>query len=57
MVKQVVMGLSGGKLILNVWIEVEDGVEDKVPHNYWETLLVDLPFQGEFPSANHDERV
>ena len=36
------MGNSRGMLILNVWVEVEDGVEDKVPHDYQETLLVDL---------------
>ena len=39
----VIVGLSTVMLILNVWIEVED----KVPHDYWETLPVDLPLQGE----------
>ena len=34
-------------LILSIWIEVEDGVEDKAPHDYQETPLVDLPLQGE----------
>ena len=34
-------------LVLNVWVEAEDGVEDKAPHDSWETLLVDLPLQGE----------
>ena len=43
----VIVGLSGGMLILNVWVEVEDGVEDMVPHDYWETLPIDLPLQAE----------
>ena len=44
------MRLSRGTLILIMWVEVEDGIEDKVPNNYRETLLVDLPLQGEgFP--------
>ena len=30
-VMQVIMGLSRGILILNKWVEVEDGIEDKVP--------------------------
>ena len=34
-------------LILSVWVEVEDSIEDKVPHDYWETLPVDLPLQEE----------
>ena len=34
MVMQVIVGLSGGMLILNVWVEVEDGVEDKATHDY-----------------------
>ena len=34
-------------LILTMWVEVEDGVEDKAPHNYQETPLVDLPLQGD----------
>ena len=47
MVMQVIMGLSRRTLVLNVWVEVESGIEDKVPHNCQETLLVDLPLQGE----------
>ena len=47
MMKWVVMGLSGRKLILSIWVEVEDGMEDKVPHDYEETLLVDPPLQEE----------
>ena len=34
-------------LVLNIWVEVEDGVEYKVPHDYEETLPVDLPLQEE----------
>ena len=34
-------------LILNMWVEEEDGVEDKAPHDCKETPLVDLPLQGE----------
>ena len=30
-------------LVLNMWVEVEDGIEDKVPHNCCETHPVDLP--------------
>ena len=41
------MGLSRRKLILSIWIEVEDSIEEKVPHNYQETLPVDLPLQEE----------
>ena len=47
MVMQVIGGLSKGILILNVWVEVENGIEDKALHDYQETLLVDLPFQRE----------
>ena len=47
MVKQLIVGLSRGMLVINVWVEVEDSIEDKVPHNYQETLLVGLPLQGE----------
>ena len=43
----VIMGLSREMLILNMWVEVEDSVEDRVAHDYQETLLVDLPLQGE----------
>ena len=43
----VIVGLSGGMLVLNVWAEVEDSVEDKASHNYQETFWVDLPLQGE----------
>ena len=43
MVMQVIIGLSGEILILSMWVEVEVGVEDKVPHDYQETLLVGLP--------------
>ena len=57
MVKWVIMGLSGGMLVLSVWVGVEDGVEDRVPHNYWETLLVDLPLQGEGVQIGEVSRV
>ena len=43
----VIMGLSGGMLILNMWVEVKEGIEDKMPHDYWETPPVDLPLQEE----------
>ena len=63
--KWVIMGLSGGMLILKMWVEVEDGVEDKAPHHYWKIFLVDLPHWGEFwsgnqrefPSVDHDKRI
>ena len=45
--KQIIMGLSRRMLILSFWVEVEDGVEDNVPHNYCKTLLADLPLQEE----------
>ena len=45
MVMWVIVGLSGGILVLNMQIEAEASVEDKVPHNYQKTLLVDLPLQ------------
>ena len=66
MAKWVIMALGGGMLILNVQVEVEDDIENKVPHDYQGTLLMDLPLQGrefqtgkqtEFPSVDHDERV
>ena len=47
MVMWVITGLSRGMLILNVWVEVEDGIEDNVPNDYWETLPVDFPLQGQ----------
>ena len=34
MVMQVIAALSRGMFILNVWVEVEDSVEDNVPHDY-----------------------
>ena len=34
-------------LILSIWVEVEDGIEDKTPHDYLETLPVDLSLQEE----------
>ena len=34
MMKQAIMGLSGRMHILSMWVEVEDGIEDKVPHDY-----------------------
>ena len=61
--KWIIVGLSGRMLILSIWVEVEDGVEDKAPHNYWETLLWISLFRrrefrsgkwAEFPSINHD---
>ena len=45
MAKQVIMGLSGGTFVLNVWVEVEDAMEDKASHNNQETPQVDLPLQ------------
>ena len=33
-------------LIFNMWVEVEDSVEDKAPYNYQETLPVSIPLQG-----------
>ena len=47
MVMLVIIGLSREMLVLSIWVEVEDGIEDKVSHDYQETLSVDLPFQGE----------
>ena len=44
---QVIVGLSRGVLILNESVEVENSKEDKVPHNYQETLPVDIPLQRE----------
>ena len=41
------MGLGGGMLIFSVWLEVEDGIEDKVPHGNQETLPVGLSLQEE----------
>ena len=40
-------GTEWRNTFLNVWLEVEDDIEDKVPHDYQETLLLDLPLQGE----------
>ena len=66
MVMQEITRLSREILILILWVEVENGIVEKVPHNYGETLLVDLPLQREgvqsrkqlkFPSVNHDESV
>ena len=34
MMKGVISRLSRRMLILSIWVEVEDGVEDKVPHDY-----------------------
>ena len=45
--KLIIIRLSGRMVILSSWVEVEDGVEDEVPHNYQETLPVDLPLQEE----------
>ena len=47
MVMWVIMGLSRGMLIFNMWVEVEDGVKGKVPHDYQEMHPVDLPLQEE----------
>ena len=33
----VITGLSREILFLNMWVDVEDGIEDKAPHNYWDT--------------------
>ena len=43
------MGLSRETVVLNMWVEVEDGVEDRVAHDYQETLLVDVLHQGGVP--------
>ena len=32
-------------LVLSISVEVEDGLEDKVAHDYWETLPLDLPLR------------
>ena len=34
MMKQVIIRLSRGMLIYDLQVEVEDGVEDRTPHNY-----------------------
>ena len=47
MVMWVIMGLSGEMLILSMWVEVEDVIEDKAPQDCWYMLLVDLLLQGE----------
>ena len=66
MTKWVIVGLSRRMLILISWAGVEDSVEDKVPHDYWQKPPVYLPPQeGEFKlgkqtkysSINHDKRV
>ena len=44
--KWIIMGLSRGMLVLNIWVEVEDVVEDKVPHNYQETSSGSLSSGG-----------
>ena len=53
-------------LILNMWVEVEDHIEEKAPHNYWETFPVDPPLQGEgvlieavirVPTVDYDGKV
>ena len=41
MTNWVIMGLSKRRLILSICVEVVDGMEVKVPHDYWQTLLVD----------------
>ena len=46
MVMWVIMGLSGEMLILRMWVEVEDDIEDKAPHNCWDMFLEDLSLQG-----------
>ena len=43
--------------ILNVWVEEEEGIEDKAPHDYQETFLVDLPLQGEGVPIREANRV
>ena len=52
--KQVIMGRM---LVLSMWVEVEDGIEDRVPHDYWETLPVDLPLQEEGVQSREVNRV
>ena len=47
MMKWTIVGLGRRKLVLSIWLEEDVGIEDKVPHSYWETLLVDLPLQEE----------
>ena len=34
MIKQAIVGLGRRMLVLSIWVEVEDGIEDKVPHDY-----------------------
>ena len=34
-------------LILSIWVEAEDSIEYKMPHDYQETLQVSLPLQEE----------
>ena len=46
------MGLSGEMLILSMLEEVEYCIEDKAPHDYQETLPLDLSLQGG-GSSNH----
>ena len=48
MTKQVILEVSGRMLVLSVWVEVEDGIEEKVPCHYHKTSPVDLPLWGEF---------
>ena len=57
MVMWVVMRLSRRMLALSVWVEVEDSVENKVPNDYQETLLEDLPLQEEGVQIREVSRV
>ena len=48
MVMWLIMGLSRDMLVLSIWVEAEDCIEDKAPHDYQETLPVDVPLSGEW---------
>ena len=47
MTRWVIMEWSWKKLVLSIWLGVENSVEGKAPHDYWETLLADPPLQEE----------
>ena len=41
------MALSRETLTINRWVKVGGSVEDRAPHDYQKTILVDLPLQEE----------
>ena len=57
MTKHITVGLCGGMLLPNMWVVVEDYIEDKVPHNYQETFLVDLPPQEKWVQTGEANRI